>query len=310
MPRWWNGRHATLRSLWAKARESSNLFLGTKPVNKYLMQLLIGILTSEKIDKLERCIKSVLTQVDPANVVIVINSLDEKYQNLAVHLSAKYGLKSVVTESNGRPGKGKNSLLAHFMNSAFTHIVPVDGDDILLPNAIEKLTAIINDKNPDILGLIDGLVLLNDEIIPVEDWQKHEIYFKRGFDNIDPKNYKKFNLHIAKIRRTSIEYGNMFNRFVVISRKAASYINYDEELAGAEDIKQGLLLKLIHLEGKINYMLLSNQDIYLYDVTDEGVFFNTLCKSDPSTELKRFWHDLSNEQISTLQTFQLECIYD
>ena len=29
MPRWWNGRHATLRSLWAKARESSNLFLGT-----------------------------------------------------------------------------------------------------------------------------------------------------------------------------------------------------------------------------------------------------------------------------------------
>ena len=274
------------------------------------MKTLIAILTSGKLEKLQRCIDSALLQVEHSDVVVIINALDKQYETLASSLAAVNSIKYVITESNGRPGKGKNALIKYFLSTDFTHVIPVDGDDILLPNAVEKLTLISTEQNADIVGLINGLVLLQDEQMVAEDWQKHEIYFKRGFDNIDPKNYKKFNLHIAKIRRTSIEYGNMLNRFVLISRKAASHINYDEELAGAEDIKQGLLLKLIHLEGKINYRLLSNQDIYLYDVTDEGVFFNTLCKSDPSLELKRFWHDLSNEQISTLQTFQLECIYD
>jgi hypothetical protein len=274
------------------------------------MNTLIAILTSEKIDKLERCIQSVLSQVPISNIVVIINTLDERYKNLAVLLSNMYGVKAVITESNGKPGRGKNELIKYFLSTEFTHVIPVDGDDMLLPNAVAKLTTIINDKNSDLIGLINGLTLLHDEKMSVEDWQKHEIYFKRGFENIDPKNYKKFNLHIAKIRRTSVEYDNLFNRFVIISKKAASSINYDEDLAGAEDIKQGLLLKLMQHQGKLNYLLLSSQDVYLYDVTDEGVFFKTLCKSDPDKELKRFWHDLTNDQINILRSFQLECIHD
>ncbi len=274
------------------------------------MQTLVAILTSEKIDKLERCIKSILDQTNSENVAVIINSLDERYQNLATILAEKYGIRSVITESNGKPGKGKNALVKYFLSTDFTHVIPVDGDDMLLSDAVNKLENFCQKYNPDIVGLINGLTLLFDERMSVEDWQKHDIYFKRGFDSIDPSNYKKFNLHIAKIRRTSVEYDNLFNRFVLVSKKAASYINYDEELAGAEDIKQGLFLKLLHHEGKLNYLLLSSQSIYLYDVTDEGVFFNTLCKSDPSLELKRFWHDLSNDQINTLQSFQLECVHD
>lgn len=275
-----------------------------------MMNTLIAILTSEKIDKLERCIQSVLPQAPISNIVVIINTLDERYKNLAVLLSNMYGVKVVITESNGKPGRGKNELIKYFLSTEFTHVIPVDGDDMLLPNAVDKLTTIIKEKNADLIGLINGLTLLHDEKMSVEDWQKHEIYFKRGFENIDPKNYKKFNLHIAKIRRTSVEYDNLFNRFVIISKKAASSINYDEDLAGAEDIKQGLLLKLMQHQGKLNYLLLSSKDVYLYDVTDEGVFFKTLCKSDPDKELKRFWHDLTNDQINILRSFQLECIHD
>jgi len=274
------------------------------------MKTLVGILTSEKIDRLDRCVKSVLAQTATNDIVIVINTLNAMFKSDAIFLAETYGLKYIVTPSNGKPGKGKNSLIKYFRQTDYTHLIPVDGDDMLLPNAVDKLAQICSDRNPDVLGLINGLTLLYDERLTVEDWQKHETYLKRGFDNIDPKNYKKFNLHIAKIRRTSVEHDNLFNRFVLISKKAASHINYDEELAGAEDIKQGLLLKLMYHEGKLNYLLLSSQDIYLYDVTDEGVFFNTLCKSDPNMELKRFWHDLSNDQINTLQSFQLECIHD
>ena len=293
-----------------KIRESSSLFLGTilHKVNSY-MQTLVAILTSEKIEKLERCIKSVIDQTDKSNIVVVINTLDDRYANLATYLAETYGIKSVITDSIGKPGRGKNELIKYFLNTDFTHVIPVDGDDMLLPNAVSKLTK-IGKNNVDVLGLIDGLTLLYDQKMSVEDWQKTEIYLQRGLDSIDPKNYKKFNLHIAKIRRTSIEYGNLFNRFVLISKKAAQLINYDEVLAGAEDIKQGLLLKLAHNEGTIKYILLSSQDVYLYDVTDQGVFFNTLCKSDPDVELKRFWHDLSNDQINILRSFQLECIHD
>lgn len=274
------------------------------------MKTLVGILTSDKIDKLDRCVQSVLTQVETPNIVIIINTLDKMFKSDAIFLAETYGLKYIVTPSNGKPGKGKNSLIRYFLQTDYTHLIPIDGDDMLLPNAVDKLVQICNDRNPDVLGLINGLTLLYDERMSVEDWQKHEIYFQRGLANIDPKNYKKFNLHIAKIRRTSVEHDNLFNRFVLLSKKAASYINYDEVLAGAEDIKQGLFLKLMHHAGDLNYQLLSSQDIYLYDVTDEGVFFNTLCKSDPNVELKQFWDGLSTDQINTLQSFQLECIDD
>lgn len=274
-----------------------------------MSKLLVAILTSEKLEKLERCIQSVIDQTDKSNVVVIVNTLDDRYANLATYLADSYGIKSVITNSIGKPGRGKNELVRYFLTTDYTHVIPVDGDDMLLPNALEKLTSFSTSDN-DVVGLIDGLTLLYDQKMSVEDWQKTEIYLQRGLDSIDPKNYKKFNLHIAKIRRTSIEYGNLFNRFILISKKAAELINYDEVLAGAEDIKQGLFLKLAHHEGLINYILLSSQHIYLYDVTDQGVFFNTLCKSDPDVELKRFWYDLSNEQINILRSFQLECVHD
>jgi hypothetical protein len=248
-------------------------------------------------------------QADPAHVVVVINSLDGQYQNLATSLSDKYGLKFVITESNGRPGKGKNSLIAHFLQTEYTHFIPVDGDDILLPDAVEKLAAIANERNPDILGLIDGLVLLNDETMPVTEWQDHEVLLKRSIDNTDPKNLKRLNIHVVKLKRVASEYGNALNRFILLNRKAASYISYDENVSSGEDVKQGMLLKLMQREGKLNYLLLSSQDIYLYDVTDPGACF-AACKVDPHLEAKLFWEGITVEQINILRSFQLECFRD
>ena len=271
------------------------------------MNTIVAILTSGKLHKLERCIKGVLSQTK--NVVVIINSVDGDYIPRAQQLALSLGVKSVVTESNGKPGKGKNALIQYFLQSEYTHVIPVDGDDVLLPSAVSKLLTIVTDRTPDVVGLIDGLVLLNDECMLVEDWLTTETYLNRCINNIDPDHFKKFNLHIAKIRRTAVEYDNLLNRFVLLSRKAAEVINYDEDISGAEDIKQGLYLKLMHKHGLLNYLLLSSQNIYLYDVTNEGVFFNVLCKADPNEEIKRFWIGLSTDQLNTLRSFQLECVY-
>ena len=264
-------------------------------------------MTSRDVSKLKRCIESVLPQTD--KVVVVCNTLDFSYAEEATQLANSYGLKCVVTESNGTPGKGKNSLKDYFLTTEFTHLIPVDGDDFLLPNAVEIISNIVESKNPDVIGLIDGLVMLGGEIMTAKEWQEHEVLFQRSVDNTEARNLKRLNLHIAKIRRISTEYDNFFNRFVLLSREATSHINYNETLTGAEDIKQSFLFKLMQQEGKINYLILSSQNIYMYDVTDMGACF-AVCKTDLSIESKTFWDGITSELINKSQSFQLELVYD
>jgi hypothetical protein len=252
----------------------------------------------------------VLTQTDKSDVVVIINSLDDEFQNLAIVLVEKYGLKSIVTDSNGKPGKGKNSLLKYFLETDYTHLIPVDGDDYLLPNAIEILSNTTKDHRIDVLGLINGLCLLGDNLIDTTEWFVHNEYMNRITDSIDPKLYRKFNLQLEKVKRAANEYGNLFNRFIVLSKKAASLINYEEELSGAEDVKQGLLLKLAQSKGTLIYKLLSSKNVYVYDVTEPGIYMNLLCKCDIIKEADLFWEGLSREEIEFLKSFQLEKIDD
>lgn len=273
------------------------------------MHILIGILTSNKLDKLERCLKSAYQQATPSDIVVIINSPNDDYVKKAEKLCKKYYVKTVVTESNGKPGKGKNSVIQYFLSTDYEYLLPVDGDDFLLPNALSILSNVANKNDIDVLGLIDCLALHKNRYLTVEEWLRDSEYLSRVVKNISQSNLRKFNLHIERIRRTSTEHGNFFNRFVLISRKAAEYIVYDEDMGGAEDVRQGLLLKLLHHQEKLKYLLLSNKDVYIHDVSDEGVFFQVLCKCDPSTEKELFWKNLGNDEIEILRSFQLDKTY-
>ena len=271
------------------------------------MNLLVAVLTSRDVRKLKRCIESVLSQTD--TVVVVCNTLDFSFVEQARAVAESYNLEFLVTESNGTPGKGKNSVKNYFLSTEFTHLFPVDGDDILLPNAVKKIEEMVLSRNPDVIGLIDGLMLLNENFIPSKNWEKLQFVQQRFTELTEPKNHKRLNLHIEKIRRISTQYDNFFNRFVLLSRKAASYTNYNETLTGAEDIKQSLVFRLLQKEGILNYILLSSENIYLYDVTDLGAVF-AVCKSDLILESKTFWDGITSEQINILQSFELERLYD
>ena len=273
------------------------------------MHILIGILTSNKLDKLERCLKSAYQQATPSDIIVIINTQNDDYVKKAEKLCQKYCVKSVVTESNGKPGKGKNAVIKYFLSTEYQYLLPVDGDDFLLPNALSILSNVANNNDIDVLGLIDCLALHKNRYLTVEEWLHDSDYMNRVVKNISQADLRKFNLHIERIRRTSTEHGNFFNRFVLVSQKAAKYINYDEEMGGAEDVREGLLLKLLHHQNKINYLLLSNKDVYVHDVSDEGVFFQVLCKCDPASEKQLFWQGLNNEDIEILRSFQLDKTY-
>jgi len=124
-------------------------------------------------------------------VVVVCNTLDFSYVEQAAQVAESYGLEFIVTESNGNPGRGKNSVTDYFLTTDFTHLIPVDGDDILLPNAIQILADVVESRNPDVIGLIGGNVLLNGKELPIVEWQEHEILFQRSVDLTETKKSEK-----------------------------------------------------------------------------------------------------------------------
>ena len=124
------------------------------------MNLLVAVLTSRDVEKLKRCIESVLPQT--SDVVVVCNTLDFSFVEQARSVAEEYNVEFLVTESNGTPAKGKNSVLEIFRSRSHAYYMQVDADDYLAPDALTKLVNIVNNKpDVDVVGLIDGFVTYN-----------------------------------------------------------------------------------------------------------------------------------------------------
>ena len=105
------------------------------------MKILISLLTSNNIKCLNASYKSIKNQyLNNINykIIIVVNTLNNDYYSL---VQQKYRNELVIrTESNGKPGKGKNSVLKLFEESQdYDYLIPLDGDDILYPCALNRL---------------------------------------------------------------------------------------------------------------------------------------------------------------------------
>ena len=94
------------------------------------------ILTSTNYKALKRHFNSNYSNIEPKDAVVIINTLNKKYSQLAQNFCEKNNIEYYVTESNGTPSKGKNSLLDIFLKSDNEHCVMVDGDDFLTPHGV------------------------------------------------------------------------------------------------------------------------------------------------------------------------------
>lgn len=269
---------------------------------------LVAILTSRDIEKLERCIKSVLVQAEPSNIVVIINTMDERYQNLASYLSTKYNLKYVVTESNGKPGKGKNSVLEYFLSTDYEHLIPIEGDDYLLPNALEILSKVQKEHNIDLLSIIDSTTLVDGRETTIDEYVATPEYTELVKSLVEPNKFKAFALHIAKIRKICVEHGNFLCRFILMNRKIAKLFQFNENLLGAEDTKEHIKMKLLDASNDISYKLLSTKNVYVYDFAIDGTYFSKLFSSDPRQEMQEFWDGITKDQIDILNSHTLEKI--
>lgn len=108
------------------------------------------VLCCRNIIALKRHIRSIPKE----DLTIVINTLDKSFEAKAISYCKENNIEYFVTESNGTPSKGKNSVLDIFESSNYTHMVLVDGDDFLTPHGVWSYKQIANSENaPDVLGL-------------------------------------------------------------------------------------------------------------------------------------------------------------
>ena len=106
---------------------------------------LVTLLTSSGIEFLIESVNSFRNQKglgsdkDKFKLIIVVNTLNNDYYNLVME-KFKGDIEVIRTESNGKPGKGHNSLLELFKNKIeFDYLIPIDGDDFLYPFALKRL---------------------------------------------------------------------------------------------------------------------------------------------------------------------------
>ena len=136
------------------------------------------VLTSGNIKTLERH----FTALKPNETVVIINTLNEEYAEIATRFCVSNSIEHYITESDGTPSTGKNSLLDKFLESDNEYMVQVDGDDYITPYGRNLYrTVALGDSPPDIICLANQLSVQTPQ----------EGFFDLFSKQVDSKSVKK-----------------------------------------------------------------------------------------------------------------------
>jgi len=243
------------------------------------------ILTSSNLESLKRHNDKEFSGIYKKDTVIVINSLNEEYVKEAKEYCESENLEYYITESNGTPAKGKNSVLDIFLASDNDYCVPIDGDDFLTEHGVWFYKHLATLKEPpDAVCLINqiSLRIVDDEVV----WLNP---FTVDYDellNLD--YYTDFTSNVGLSHEKSMYYQNLHRKFYSenrkyserdeincrvtwMSKKAAKF-KFDEDVVIGEDTLQMLRLKHEALEGRLNFYSTDENPItYIYDERVDGI---------------------------------------
>jgi len=247
------------------------------------------ILTSGNLKALKRHFDSEYSGFKKKDAVVIINSLNEDYIKEAVSYCTKKKIEHHVTESNGTPAKGKNSLLEAFLASDNDYCVMIDGDDFLTPHGVWMYKHLAGLETPP-----DAVCLINQRSIKKINHKPYSVKpFTVDYENLLTLDYlHMFNelrgLSIPKATYYNTLYNNYYTeqrkysegdeihcRVTWVSKKAASF-KFNEELIIGEDTLHMLRLKHEALEGRLNFYTNDEQPAtYIYDERTPGTVQKT-----------------------------------
>ena len=102
------------------------------------MKLRFYVLTTRNI----MCLRRHFAVLPVKETTVVINTKNERYKEQATEYCEEIGVEYFITESNGTPGKGKNSVQDIFRASKHEYCVQIDGDDMLTPYGVDYYRAV------------------------------------------------------------------------------------------------------------------------------------------------------------------------
>ena len=258
-----------------------------------MTSVLVAILTSGKLEKLIRCIESVLSQT--SDVIVVCNTLDFAYVEQARKVAEDYNLEFKVTESNGKPAKGKNSVLEIFRSrSQFRYYMQVDGDDYLTPDALSKIATIVQQHpDVDVVGLTNNFMTFNGGVTTAKDLMESTDIYK--FAQITGVHGLRL-IELGKFLAANLQY----NRMLLYSKKSVDNFNFDETFIGSEDVVASYKL---YYNPNINYVLTDEHlHLYIYDLEENGNFHSFLSNLNEIKKIFLLFRIYLNNDIRMMLT--------
>jgi hypothetical protein len=181
----------------------------------------------------------------------------------------KNGVKYTVTESDGFPSKGKNSVFDVFNATDYTHLSQLDGDDFYYPTFLRHAQRHLK-KYPtsDALATIpaDGIF-----VNPEDFGTKLECGLFAGCWGTNYNDYRSI-LGFGQDKIIDpLTAGGNYARLVLFSKKASQNFRYDEGQIIGEDYKLHFELLKAHQNDEISYWLTTASDIWVRDTTSFGI---------------------------------------
>ena len=260
-----------------------------------MVALLITLLTSNNLAALKLSYASVINQKKTTihyTIIIVINTICEEY---GARVKKEFpNVEIAESFSNGKPGKGHNSVLAIFKQygSKYDYLLPLDGDDFLYPYAVHRLETYIT-YNPDVLFLPYSDILtthFNGPALHCPISGKCYLYFNNYLKDHHKTWLKdKISPFIHNINQT-----NTPGRLILCSQKALNMgLSYNEDLYCYDDFNLFLqVFDVFSTQAAYSIFMIDDKDILLYN------------KINSNSVTKKFTINASVKQLEEEQVFR------
>lgn len=253
------------------------------------IKLMLCLLTSHDLMRLKRLVINLSELISAESIelfpIIVVNTLNNEYY-LDV-LKQRFPYPVIRTESNGKPGKGKNSCFNIFMESDCDYLTQFDGDDILYPTYLKSIEAHIKHyPGLDVLGIVPmdiinygpqlgHLISLNNNLF-AGVWG---ISLISPYGNSTPGPGRNSEVWDSPLP-ISWDY-------IVLQSKKVSNIMMDENLGVAEDHLWSIQALAMHQRGEIQYFNTMSSDMFIIDRTTENSVQKIYSQQDCVEEFKQ-----------------------
>jgi len=263
------------------------------------MKVFVGILTTHTIELCRLTYESTIIQKGfEFDIFIIVNTLNTTYIDQVYKEFLGLNVKIIQTESNGKPGKGHNSVLNTFLQKTeYEYCILIDSGDLFYNEAFLRISKYMK-YNPDILFIAyhDNLTDYIDNSCIYIDINK-KCLLNLCFIELLTKEWYSF-----KGRNPFMNDVNNLNtpaRPLFFSRKAInSNIYYDENMRLYDDYIVFIKAFENTLLRKINGFILIDADIYVYNRIDtKSVSNNYFSGNYNEEENNNFQMSINNEYL-------------